>query len=795
VSRVGKALFFGCKNLRSIQLSDNIMVLSSYFDEWRDSYHEYNCGAFYSRLGFFEGCESLSSLKIPKGVEQIDYDTFRGCISLSSISVDSDNLKYDSREDCNAIIETAENKLICGGGNTIIPETVTTIAAMAFAGCKLLKSIIIPNSIIEIGNAAFEGCSNLISITIPDSVTSIGDSAFAKCSSLESISIPDSVIELGGGVFAHCENLRSIKLSKNIKSLGESCDINEDNKGFFEGCSSLFTITIPESVTSIGDKAFYGCSALTSFEMPDSVTEIGSAVFSCCKSLISVKLSSNIKELKQYFDRYYCQESYGFFEDCTSLTSIAIPDSVTVVGKRAFHGCTKLKSLAFGKCFPKIEPSAFDNLTNMRIYLPLQKDGLSENERRVLDIIETNVLSRVCNNYILDTILLCESLNNKDSLPLSVDINTLKQSLCYFSSKEQIKLLRYLFFLIKTQKVSISIDDLGALSTNSMRQLHNDESIRMDLTFDIIINALISFSKRKEFLVEKDLVQTFIENYKNSDTITSRLDCTLFHRCMGIKKCYYNEKGKAIIKQYECPKGILFCEGRKMEKSDEHGKERNLCRNQYCYDIDRLKESDSWEFYTLYDMCKILAFNMDTIDEGGFNCKDGKYLMFIAQLNRFNEFSQRLVCENCGRILYPVRVSNVATSVATYYCCKNNSCPEVDKEIYISHCLNKKCYNIIDSRNSKKCDNGWYICSNCGVCCSHEKFKHILNIRLYHGRETGWLRELVENKRGHLEKKEYFCYKCGSPLTMVADRKYICTNDYCDNVLEIPTYLDVSNKQ
>ena len=72
-----------------------------------------------------------------------------------------------------------------------------------------------------------------------------------------------------------------------------------------------------------------------------------------------------------------------------------------------------------------------------------------------------------------------------------------------------------------------------------MRQLHNDESIKMDLTFDIIVNALVSFSGRKGFLVEKELIQTFIENYKNSDTITSRLDHTLFHRCMGIKKCYY----------------------------------------------------------------------------------------------------------------------------------------------------------------------------------------------------------------------------------------------------------------
>ena len=126
-------------------------------------------------------CSRLTSIEIPNSVTTIGNSAFRDCSSLASISVAAGNTTYDSRDNCNAIIETATNTLIAGCKNTVIPNSVTTIGNNAFYGRNSLKSIEIPNSVTTIGNSAFSGCSSLISVTIPNSVTSIGDYAFYRC--------------------------------------------------------------------------------------------------------------------------------------------------------------------------------------------------------------------------------------------------------------------------------------------------------------------------------------------------------------------------------------------------------------------------------------------------------------------------------------------------------------------------------------------------------------------------------------------------------------------------------------
>ena len=134
----------------------------------------------------FEDCSSLTNITIPSSVTEIGY-AFSGCSNLSSITVDEKNTVYDSRNNCNAIIETKSNTLVCGCKNTTIPESVTEIGGYAFCGCSSLTSITIPFSVTEIGGAAFCGCSSLTSITIPSSVTEIGGAAFSECDSLTSI--------------------------------------------------------------------------------------------------------------------------------------------------------------------------------------------------------------------------------------------------------------------------------------------------------------------------------------------------------------------------------------------------------------------------------------------------------------------------------------------------------------------------------------------------------------------------------------------------------------------------------
>ena len=149
-------------------------------------------------------CSGLTNVTIPNSVTSIDWYAFYGCSGLTKIIVDSNNAVYDSRNECNAIIETSSNTLIVGCKNTIIPNSVTSIGHCAFSECCDLTSVTIPNSVTSIGNWAFTNCSGLTSVTIPKSVATIGEGAFADCSGLNDVfSFIDDLttVSMGSDVF------------------------------------------------------------------------------------------------------------------------------------------------------------------------------------------------------------------------------------------------------------------------------------------------------------------------------------------------------------------------------------------------------------------------------------------------------------------------------------------------------------------------------------------------------------------------------------------------------------------
>ena len=166
VTSIRDFAFYNCTGLTSITIPSSVTSIGRY--------------AFY-------GCKGLTSVTIPSSVTSIDYAAFSGCTGLTSIKVEAGNTKYDSRDNCNAIIETASNTLVAGCKTTTIPESVTSFGSSAFRGCTGLTSITIPNSVTSIEYATFSGCAGLTSITIPSSVTSIGDRAFRGCTGLTSI--------------------------------------------------------------------------------------------------------------------------------------------------------------------------------------------------------------------------------------------------------------------------------------------------------------------------------------------------------------------------------------------------------------------------------------------------------------------------------------------------------------------------------------------------------------------------------------------------------------------------------
>ena len=275
VTSIGDYAFYGCKELTSIDIHSKINSIGEYA---------------------FKNCIGLTSVEIPISVTYIGDNPFWGCSGLASIEVNDNNNVYDSRDCCNAIIETETNSLIAGCKNTLISSSVTSIGYYAFSDCKDLTNICIPNSITQIGNHAFSGCSGLTIIEIPSSITCIESSTFNGCSSLLSILLPNSVNRIGGMAFKDCSSLINIKIPTGITSIEENT---------FYNCSSLRSIEIPSSVASIGRKAFSGCTAMTSVTNLSKIPQsIGLHTFSTYDTLHVLPKCKNTYENAEEWNKF-----------------------------------------------------------------------------------------------------------------------------------------------------------------------------------------------------------------------------------------------------------------------------------------------------------------------------------------------------------------------------------------------------------------------------------------------------------------------------------------------------------
>ena len=253
---IGDGVFFNCNNLTSVIIPDSVTSIGVRVFLYCGNLASVTLGNNVTTIGegAFDEC-GITSVTIPNSVTSIGEGAFQYCSGLTSIVVNSGNSVYDSRNNCNAIIETATNTLIQGCQNTIIPNNITSIGNWAFNHCIGLTSVTIPNSVTTIGDGAFGGCSGLTSIIIPNNVTSISGYTFSSCSSLTSVTIPNSVTTIGINSFSSCSSLTSVTIPDSVTSI--------DNYAFRE-CTGLTSITIGSGITSIGDGAFGGCSGLTS---------------------------------------------------------------------------------------------------------------------------------------------------------------------------------------------------------------------------------------------------------------------------------------------------------------------------------------------------------------------------------------------------------------------------------------------------------------------------------------------------------------------------------------------------
>ena len=346
LERIGTGAFCDCDALMSITIPNNVTSISAYTFESCSQLNSITIPNSVKSIykSAFNNCLELKSIIIPSAVDYIGTDAFWGCEHLSLIIVEKGNHVYDSRNDCNALIETASNTMLRGTSNTIIPNSIKSIGDGAFSCCSGLKCIIIPESVTSIGRWAFFSCINLTSIVIPKYVERIEPHSFEDCRSLISISIPNSIMSIGLEAFRDCSNLTTITIPYSVNVIG---------MGVFENCNALSAIRIPK-----GKQSIFNADDLK--ELQDKIIEYTPALINGVQYELDSDLTAIVcARAKKYAGEVvvpmrveqegniYIVNRLGdmAFADCYDLTTITLPKSITEIGKDVFLGCENLQTI------------------------------------------------------------------------------------------------------------------------------------------------------------------------------------------------------------------------------------------------------------------------------------------------------------------------------------------------------------------------------------------------------------------------------------------------------------------
>ena len=314
----------------------------------------------------FRGCTGLTSVLIPKTVENTHYyydgiySPFRGCNNLQEVKFEDGMTRIP-----NSILCFCAAKL-----NIVIPDSVTEIGEAAFLNSGIV-AVTIPDTVTEIEEDAFRGCTGLTDIKLPDSVVNIGTKIFANCTSLTDVTLPNAWELIPASTFEGCTALEKLVLPESVKNIRDSAfknctalkelvwskapELIESNA--FYNCDAITEMDIPATVTSVGYQAFYDCDGLTKITIPDSVTSLGDSVFYDCDALTDVKLGAGITTIPA-----------SAFRHCDALEQLTVPRRVTAIKDNAFKDSVKFSSITIPRSVTSISANAFSYLDKLTIY-------------------------------------------------------------------------------------------------------------------------------------------------------------------------------------------------------------------------------------------------------------------------------------------------------------------------------------------------------------------------------------------------------------------------------------------